>query len=284
MISTLAAQFDALMNALQQVRSAILSKQPAHTLPLTATEKTLGLQSLQVLADLITDVWYRDGQDGRETRSRHGLLTTDDELLQLIRNANEQKDLFRAEVQKVQAELDKAGFDEALGSLGARHAGLRESLHFSGLSRLHLKQCYRHLPLLEQPPLKVGFSWYAHGRSIRRISHAEAEQKLLALGEDKTHIQIQLTRLGSLSPADALAQVQTLAPVVRANIVYADDAPRKRQAMNAPLPLVIPGNVLPAFNEISPEPPEQRTRQRRGDQKISDEAYLPSIRAHIYYG
>lgn len=122
MISTLAAQFDALMNALQQVRSAILSKQPAHTLPLTATEKTLGLQSLQVLADLITDVWYRDGQDGRETRSRHGLLTADDELLQLIRNANEQKDLFRAEVQKVQAELDKAGLDEALGSLGARHA------------------------------------------------------------------------------------------------------------------------------------------------------------------
>ena len=276
--------FDAMMQSLAAVRSGILQSRPPHWLPLTSQEGASGMTPLRLLADLVTDVWYRDGQDGRETRSRHGLVLAGDTLIAQIRNANQCKDEFRNAVNRVQEQLDKADFNDHLSGLGKRHTSLRESLHFSGLSRLHLKQCYRHLPLLEQPPLQVGFSWYAHGRSIRRIRTEEARQKLLALGEDKPHIRIQLAKLNALPATQPLAQVQTLAPVVRANLLYPDDAPRRRQAMNVALPLMIPGEVLPAFNEIPPQPPEERTRQRRSDQKISDEPYLPSIRVHLYQG
>ncbi len=283
MITELTHRFDAMMASLQGVRRLILQTQPPHWLPLTQHEQSSGLKPLTLLADLITDVWYRDGQDGRETRSRHGLVLVDDTIAAAVQQANHNKDQFRTAVQQMQQELDKTAFIEQLGGLGLRHAALRESLHFSGLSRLHLKQSYRHLPLLDHAPLKAGFSWYAHGRSIRRLSVAEAQAKLLALGEDKAHIQVQLAKLNHLPAGQKLAQVQTLAPVVRANLVYADDAPRQRQAMNVALPLMMPGEVLPAFNEIPPEPPAERTRQRRGDQKVSDEPYLPSIRVHLYH-
>ena len=284
MITELTSAFDELMMALRALRQAIIEQQPPHWLPLTPQEQASGAQPLNILTDLITDVWYRDGQDGRETRSRHGLVMVNDELASLAAVANEAKDTFRAAVKASQDELEKDDFNDAIAGLGKHHGSLRESLHFAGLSRVHLKQCYRHLPLLDHCPLKVGFSWYANGRSIRRISVTEAQSKLLELGEDKVHIQVQLNKLNHLPPGQQLAQVQPLAPVVRANLVYPDTAPRPRQAMNVALPLMLPGQILPEFNQIDTQPPEGRTRQRRGDQKVSDEPWLPSIRVHLYDG
>jgi len=46
---------------------------------------------------------------------------------------------------------------------------------------------------------------------------------------------------------------------------------------------MIPGELLPEFNQIATEPPQERTRQRRSDQRVSDEAFLPSIRVHLYH-
>lgn len=283
MITDLNEQFDLLMASLRDLRSLLLKQQPQHWVSLTDAEYDSSAKPLNILCDLLTDVWYRDGQDGRETRSRHGLVMISEPVAEQIRLCNQRKDDFRAIVQATQKALETTEFNEQLGALGKKHSALRESLHFSGLSRLHLKQCYRHIPLLETTPLKVGFSWYTSGRSIRRLSVEEAEQKLLALGEDKSHIQIQLNKLHSLPATQAIAQVQTLAPVVRANIVYPDTHSRKRQAMNVALPLMICGELLPEFNQIPTEPPQERSRQRRSDQRISDEAYLPSIRVHLYH-
>ncbi|MAD43975.1 MAG: DNA replication terminus site-binding protein [Oceanospirillaceae bacterium] len=282
MITELTSAFDDMMTALQALRYAITEQQPAHWLPLTPQEQASGARPLAVLTDLITDVWYRDGQDGRETRSRHGLIMMNDELRTLAQSANARKDAFHQIVRSAQQALEKPGLDELIAGLGNRHSDLRESLHFAGLSRVHLKQCYRHLPVLEHCPLKVGFSWYTNGRSIRKISVTEAQNKLLELGEEKSHIQIQLSKLNHLPPGQQLAQVQTLAPVVRANLVYPESAPRPRQAMNVALPLMLPGDILPEFNRLDTQPPEGRTRQRRGDQKVSDEPWLPSIRVHLY--
>ncbi|MCD8532047.1 MAG: hypothetical protein LRY66_12030 [Saccharospirillaceae bacterium] len=68
------------------------------------------------------------------------------------------------------------------------------------------------------------------------------------------------------------------------NLVFKPESGLRRKAMNLALPLFITGAgaALPAFNEISPEPPVGRTRQQRGDQKISSEAVLPSLRIHTY--
>ena len=51
--------------------------------------------------------------------------------------------------------------------------------------------------------------------AVLKISLQEAQQALLALGEHKTHIQVQLDNLNKLSAGTVFAQIQTLAPVVR---------------------------------------------------------------------
>lgn len=282
MIRELHEAFARLAAELSQLQQELLRQRPPHWLPLSAQEELIS-DSLTVLTSLITDLWYEDGQDGRETRSRHGLVMITADIAEHIRRINDCKDAFKHAVLKARAELSEVEWREEYGRLG-QPDGLRESLHFAGLSRVHLRQCYRHLPLLEHRPVKVGFSWYVNGRSIRKLSVAQAEQALLALGEDKPHIQVQLQKLHQLPAHTPLAQIQTLAPVVRANMVFADDAPQPRKAMNVPLPLFIVDNGagLPAFNEIDLLPPPGRTRRERSDQKIASEVFLPSLRVHLY--
>lgn len=283
MISDLTSEFDALVAALQTLRQQLQNARPALWIPLNPGEQKTTSQ-LQFLTDIICDLWYRDGQDGRETRSRHGLVMANAEIAEQIRTINLQKDRFRKAVQQVRQELDNSDWLEHYSKLGQRHDSLRESLTFAGLKRVHLKQCFRHIPLLEHCPQKVGFSWYVNGRSIKKISVQQAQEKLLELGEEKTHIQMQLNKLAQLPAHLQLAQIQTLAPVVRANLVFKPESGLSRKAMNLALPLFITGSdaQLPAFNEIPPEPPSGRTRQQRGDQKISAEAFLPSLRIHTY--
>jgi hypothetical protein len=47
-----------------------------------------------------------------------------------------------------------------------------------GAARLNLKQAYRHIPLLERCPIKIGFTWSKQGRVIQRTSVAAARRLL----------------------------------------------------------------------------------------------------------
>lgn len=282
MIRELHHSFEELANELSVLQNELLRQKPTHWIPLSPQEQVIS-NGLQVLTSLITDLWYEHGQDGRETRSRHGLVLVNADLIAKIKRVNACKDAFKAAVLKARSELDAGAWRDEYGRLG-QPDGFREAMHYTGLSRVHLRQCYRHLPLLDHCPKKVGFSWYMSGRSIRKMSVSDAEQALLALGEHKPHIQVQLAKLQQLPEHTELAQIQTLAPVVRANMVFGDDSPIPRKAMNLPLPLFIPdtGRGLPEFNDVDLTPPEGRTRQQRSDQKVDPEPFLPSLRVHLY--
>ncbi len=277
MILELHHSFGQLSELLSELQTKLLKKKPTHWLPLNSQEEAYN-DSLQILTSLLGDLWYQGNQDGRETRARHGIVLADDDLIILINKINKQKDHFRNSVKTTRAELTQSQWLEEFGKLG--QANLRDALHYSGLTRIHLRQCYRHIPLLEEHPKTIGFSWYVSGRSIRKISVETAEQALIALGEDKPHIKLQLQKLQQLSSYANLAQMQTLAPVVRANIVFENS----RKAMNTSLPIFIPdtGIGLPKFNKIDLTPPEARSRKVRADLKVDPEPFLSSIRAHLY--
>lgn len=277
MIAELHHSFVALTELLQQLKSKLLQQQPPHWLPLN-TQEEASSNSLTVLADLLADVWYQGNQDGRVTRARHGIVLINDELIALIKKINLQKDHFKNTVKSTRAELTQSQWLEEYGKLG--QANLRDAMHYSGLTRVHLRQCYRHIPLLDEYPQTIGFSWYVSGRSIRKMSVDAAEQALIALGEEKIHIKLQLQKLQQLPAYANLAQMQSLAPVVRANIVFENS----RKAMNTALPIFIPntGKGLPKFNKIELTPPEARSRKVRADSKVDPEPFLPSIRVHLY--
>lgn len=289
-ISDIAEQFSALTELLSQLRQYLLQQRPSYYYPITGEEKVITEDALQHACTLLSDLWYQGNQDGRETRSRHGIIVADQQAVELIHRINQQKESFRAAINRAKQSLSRDDWQQQHEQLSNHGQTLREQLRLTGLGRVHLKQCYRHIPLLEKPVAKVGFSWYNNGRSIKKISHQQAQDLLLALGEHKTHIQSQLQILSQLTPNTQLAQVQTLAPVVRANLVFSHQDENKkraaeRKAMNVSLPLFVPegkDHSLPDYNQIELQAPNGRSRLNRSDNKISNDPILPSIRAYTY--
>ncbi len=271
--------FDRMQHSLQQLSRQLLQESPRCWLPVSDSEQMF--DPLKRAEALYSDIWYRDGLDGRETRSLWGLIGGSEVLIQRARTANIEKDLFRQAVKAYKLQTGK--LPDKLLHKRAEH--LAEKLNRSGLARLHLKQCYRHIPLLEHTPDKVGFSWYSSGRSIRRISIEQAEKMLLRLDESQPHIQLQLRKLGDLKPGESLAQLQTQAPVMRANVRWKCGDTIVRKARNCPLPLLFPlaeGQPFPEHNEPAINPPEQRQRIERNDLRIDPLPFLPSLRIHRY--
>ncbi|GGX51215.1 DNA replication terminus site-binding protein [Saccharospirillum salsuginis] len=233
------------------------------------------------LEDLLLDLWYQEDQDGRETRIYPGLIALNREQITLAAEVNMAKDQFRKVVHAMKEE-DSVRWREIQGQLARRYQGLNEAMSREGLSRLHLKQVFRHMPLVVKRPDRVGLSWYTSGRSIQRITKQEAWDRLTQLNTESAHIRIQMERLSALPDNEPLARVQRQAPVLRANLVFADG---RRKSMNVSLPLLFPSqgvNELPDFSVPPATPPNERQRLVRSDNKLEEEPWLPSIRVHRY--
>lgn len=233
----------------------------------------------------LLDVWYQDGQDGRATRSHVGLVAATERVMEAAHEVNATKQAFAALLAEIRRE-EPSLIPEIKAVLPFRHPALHDHLRGTGLARLHLKQCWRSIPLAEAPVARVRLAWYSSGRSIKRLTVREAEQKLLALDSDAPHVRIQLRQLSGIPDGEPLAQVQTQAPLMRANLFYREplEDGRTRRAMNVALPLFVPSpdGRLPDHNRPPPTPPATRTRARRRDERLEDVAFLPSLRVFRY--
>lgn len=233
----------------------------------------------------LCDFWYQDGQDGRITHSYVALIAADKALLEAAASVNHAKTEFAALLAQIRQQAATL-VPEIKAVLPFRHPALHDHLRGQGLARLHLKQCWRHLPVADAPLSRVRLAWYTSGRSIKRMTVGEAEQKLLALDSEAAHVRIQLKHLAGIPDGEPLAQVQRQAPVMRANLFFQEPLAdgHERRAMNLPLPLFIPApdGQLPHHNEPLPRPPQERTRARRSDEKLEDEVFLPSLRVYRY--
>lgn len=237
------------------------------------------------LRQALQDVWYQDGQDGRATRAHIGLVAASERVMEAVAAANAAKAEFAALTARIREQVPSL-IPEAKAVLPFRHPALHHHLRGEGLARVHLKQCWRAIPSSEAPLARVRLAWYASGRSIRKLTVQEAEQKLLALDTDAPHIRIQLKKLAGIPSGEPLAQVQRQAPLMRANLFYREplDDGRTRRAMNVALPLFIPApdGRLPDHNRPPLQPPQTRTRARRRDEKLEDEPFLKSLRVYRY--
>ncbi len=276
--------FDLLVESTQKLCDSFTQQGNPHWLPLTEAEQLHGINSLQKAKSIFQDYWYQDGQDGRETRSCFGLISANDTQIQEALLINQLKELLKNQV-KVLLKQHKNQWLELKGTLATRHSSLRESLHFTGLSRLHLKQTWRHIPVIQRSPSRVGFNWYSSGRSIQKISVQEAYEALCKMDTSSLHIQTQLQQVGKLAQNTRLAKIQNLAPTMRANLFYEDNQFPERQAMNISLPILFKNtanNSLPNHNEPELVAPLTRKRAVRSDRTIEDHPFLPSIRVHRY--
>ncbi|WP_136246837.1 DNA replication terminus site-binding protein [Halomonas borealis] len=237
------------------------------------------------LQQALLDFWYQDGQDGRSTRSHVGLIAATPEVMAQAQQVNATKHRLAGLLSQIR-EQAPALIPEAKAVLPFRHPELHTHLRGSGLARLHLKQCWRAIPVAPAPVARVRLAWYSSGRSIKRLSVREAEQKLLALDTEAPHVRIQLRQLAGLPDGEPLAQVQPQAPLMRANLFFREplEDGQRRRAMNVALPLFVPADDgrLPDHNLPPLRPPQSRTRARRRDERLEQEPLLPSLRVYRY--
>lgn len=226
-------------------------------------------------------LWYEeDHEDGRETMTCPGIVGASSETLLAAHACNTAKDNFKAAVLALK-NCGRIEAKDAMADLHRRWEPVAEAMRRMGAARLNLKQAYRHIPLLEQCPIKIGFTWSKQGRVIQRTSTATA-LRLLEHRVETPQIRLEQQRLREISSNEPLARVRSVCPHLRANIVFAE--PGTRRLMQAPLPILVPlqrGERLPEFVSVSPEPPAN-PRLRRSDVRIEDEPFLPSIRVHRY--
>lgn len=241
---------------------------------------TMRLKTIQLYRAL----WYEGSEDGRETLTCPGIVGASPATLIAAQSCNVAKDRFKAAT----LALKKLGRVEAkavMTDLHRRQQSVALAMRRMGAARLNLKQAYRRIPLLEECPLKIGFTWSRQGRVIQRTSLEEA-QRLLEQRVETPQITMERRKLAELGSDEVLARVRSVCPHLRANLVFAasDHSGVRRRLMQAPLPILVPlpsGQSLPEFAPVAPEPPVS-PRLRRADVRIEDEPFLPSVRIHRY--
>ena len=236
---------------------------------------------------------YLETQSPKEILVGPGIVAASKDTLHAIENLNQCKQRFKKEMvalKEAHGSLRQVvDLQEAMDELlNKRPSGVARNLQKMGLARLHLKQCYRIIPCFYQKPEKIAWTW-ANTRAIRRITVAQADQLLLKQGEDG-RIAWQREKLAQLPHDEPLAIVQELAPHLRANIVFRDNAAAAstRKMVKGPVPffyaeenIAQPG-PLPRFSPPGEKKAKDKERPTRKDVKLDPNVFLPAIRAHRY--
>lgn len=222
------------------------------------------------------------GGDARATLQLPGLLSAPAGTIDLARQLNEDKAAFADAV---------AAFKKGLSERPApeRDRRLRDILAGAGHPRAHLRQCYRQVLLCADTPDAIALSWIKARKSIRKVTVAWCEKKLVQLdpqGED-AGIQYQRQLLAGLhrNQHDDLRQVQVQSrPNLQvAEIFRESDGEHYRQVGYAAMPVLVRGDnrgQLPEFTRVDHEPGLHRRRQRR-DLALASEPLLPALRVFL---
>ncbi|BCE03319.1 hypothetical protein [Marinicellulosiphila megalodicopiae] len=228
----------------------------------------------------LNDIYYQSEGDGRLSKSYWGLVGVDSKTILKLETINTLKKAFQTSVIALKTSNENDWMN-IYQNINSRPSIIKQSFNLADLSRLHLKQTYRQIPILRAQPSKVSFSWYSSGRSIKRLTKQQVLEKLLNLGEDKIHIQMQINNLLSVDDSH-FAQIQTQAPLIRTNILFPD---QQTQAINTSLPIFFDlsdPDHFPYVSELPETPSLKRTRKVRSDSKIQTDIFLQSLRIHRY--
>ncbi len=281
---TLLESFEALLVGINDLCKAVRAdtRLPAWV-SRTDQEIQDGLDMRHKAVHLYHALWYEDGQDGRETISCPGVVGASPDTLEAAHRCHAAKDMFKAAVLSLK-NLNKAQANAILADLYKRNEEVAQAMQRLGAARLNLKQAYRHVPMLEDRPTKIGFTWSRQGRTIQRTTVAEA-RRLLERRRETPQVQLELQKLASVPEMEVLARIRGVCPHLRANVVHERPVNGvERRLVQAPLPILValqPGQTLPDFVPIGTEPAGS-PRLQRSDVRIEETPFLASIRVHRY--
>ncbi|WP_231757128.1 hypothetical protein [Microbulbifer elongatus] len=223
--------------------------------------------------------------DARNTLQVPGLLAVPTGAIEHAQQLNKAKAVFQKTV---------ADIKQALAPQPAleRDQQLRDMLADAGFPRTHLRQCYRQILLCPRRPDAIALSWIKARKSMKKVSIAWCERKLVQLdpqGQDPG-IQYQRQLLAGLHRNDhdhlRQVQIQSRANLQVAEIFHAAEQDQRddyRQVGYSAMPVLISGGAdrsLPEFSRVDHTPPASRRRTRR-DLQVDKTPFLPALRVHL---
>lgn len=282
---TLLESFEALLVRLDELCTAVRHDAALPAWVSRTEAELLGQTDMRLKAiHLYRALWYEEGQDGRETLTCPGIVGASPGTIAAAHVCNAAKNDFKSAVLALKS-LARTEVTTVMADLHRRQEVVAAAMRRMGVARLNLKQAYRHIPLLDQRPLKVGFTWSKQGRVIQRTTVADT-RRLLEQRVETPEIHQELQRLAGIPSDEMLARVRSVCPHLRANIVFAASGGLGvlRRLMQTPLPILIPLQQGESLPEFVPTAPDLLTnpRLRRADVRIEDEPFLPVVRVYRY--
>ena len=253
----------------------------------------VGQPGVALAISSISDLYYAEGkEDGRFTTVCLGGIALSPDGIQKAIEVNLAKDSFHQACKTVMESARGKGHLKL--SPAGKAKRLRAILTDSGYPRLSLRQCFRHIPVLHHAPVNIRFSFSSGGRSIKRITVAQAVALLASKEYESEKAQIESSRLSALPPDTPLAQVQDLPGYYKANVLHEPGG--DPQTIPAFLPVVYlydPEKPLKRQESLPDADVEKRLRRQklrseknlqmfRSDKKLADVAYSDTIRVFGY--
>lgn len=281
-IMLLKSHLDDLVTSLEDL-SDLIANTPDIFIAREAGPFATGDQAIGLAQHSIKDLYYDDqNPDGRFTSVCLGAIAVDPDWIKTAVEVNRMKDEFHKACRTL---MDSArGRGGQTLSPQAKAKRLRAVITEAGYPRLSLRQCFRHIPVVNFTPISIGFTFSSGGRSIKRISVQEAVELLekATFESDKSSVDHRL--LSGLPANTPLAQVQDLPGYYKANVLYEPGG----QVETIP-------TFMPILYPYDPECPLKRqeklpdadlqkrlTRKVRSDKKLQDEPLVASIRVFAY--
>lgn len=258
-----------------------------------------GEKGLELARAGIRDIFTpKRAMDGRFTPICVGAIGVDERVLEKAKYVNTCKDYLKGAVDTVTDRLfagqkSRAGKSKAIRSL----------LRDLGWGSLSLRLCYRHLPIIEYQPKRIGFSYSSGGRSIKKMTILQAIQFVHDLDRENYEVEtsenglksrITIANLMIQRPDLIVAHVQPLAGYYKANIF--NDSNKKPKTLPAYLPVIYLRSdkstvshtlKLPEKNDwrrIAKEENriEKGENPNRSDKKLRDEPFIESLNLYVY--
>ncbi|KPC17759.1 Uncharacterized protein AC499_0961 [Pseudomonas amygdali pv. lachrymans] len=243
--------------------------------------KQQGIETLQPEGSSSDHAIKRPEKDGRETQVWLGGIGVDQFQLELAKEVNRCKDRFQEAVHNLRQRVQQ----ENNGGENHAYKTFRKILNDNRLGLVSLRQAYRHIPLLDETPASIRFSFSAGGRSIKRMTIGQAKELLVKKGWEGKNIEVAFAKLNNQKTGHVVAQVQELAGYFKANIAWPepDEGEVRRQTIPVFLPILYLANseITPSHQPHPPTTSQTRTKPR-SDRKLVSEPFIQGLRLYAY--
>lgn len=228
--------------------------------------------------------------DTNENRIKSGLLCVSNNTLQATEHFNTAKIAFKDAILRIRkAEKDtKTRFDHLVERIYERETERPEEIKLAlkrlKISRLDLERCYSHIRIL--PPQLNSISWSWKRSNID--AHRMTRDKAIELAENLSNLEtrrVVISILSNISPKEELVQMRQTPNQLIANLVWKEIGQVKRKAVGISGVVLCQEKALPRYvwrEDPGPIDDDNRSRLKRMDTTIEEEAFIHILRLHRY--